>query len=184
MKTYWKIGFSLLVQTVLASFALAQNSSAQIPDLTFKGIPFGTSVSSFKAEMPGTVCRNPVDDRTICEGKIDFLDRLSEYSASFSGEGLTLVIVRIYSSESSKDPEKILKHEEDTFKHAIQQFMERLKIPEQFRTNFAIWRLGDQKEQAVILMRCDGKERCILKEEPGVQIMMTNDKFNKRKKDF
>jgi hypothetical protein len=184
MDKFFKVIFVIVLQHLFAGFVIAQNSSAEIPDLTFKGISFGISVSSFKNEMPGTTCTNPMDDRTHCEGRISFFDQPSEYSATFSNQGLTMVIVRIYSSKFSIKPEEILQHEEAVFQQATKQLLERFRVPEQFRKSFAFWRFGNQKEQGVILMRCDGKEKCIVEQEPGIQVILANERFNGRKKDF
>ena len=58
--------------------------------VTFKGVPFGSSIETFKGSFPGTVCRQR-KALSICEGNAQYLGLWGRYIAGFQSDRMDSV---------------------------------------------------------------------------------------------
>lgn len=161
----------LSIATVVFVGAPAFAQSLVVPDVSFKGIPFGTSILKFKEELPSIECNSLDATAFTCKGITEFFDTKAHFTAFFSSRGLYMVYVRIY----EKDMETL-------FAFARDSMIKRFNFFKEARLNsFIVWDIGGKNEQAAILTKCDGKERCIQQDEPGIMVYLLDTRFNAKK---
>jgi hypothetical protein len=87
---------------------LKESKLASESRLTFKGVPFGVAVDTFKASFPAANCR-PVGDEIYCYGTaIEYLGRVGQYRATFFRDRLGYVDFR-WEAGRGEDPKAVAK---------------------------------------------------------------------------
>jgi hypothetical protein len=156
------------------SVTCARSQSPALPDVSFKGIPFGTSQADFKREFPGVECSQLDASVTTCKGKTDFFKRQADFTVFFSGKGMYLAYARIYASDMDA-----------LFEQAMESMLERFKVFTEARLgSFLHWDIGGKNEQGASLMKCNGTERCLRQDEPGIMVYLLDGRFSAKKPDF
>lgn len=150
-------------------FERAEPNKPSQDRVTFKGVPFGSSVNQFLEAFPGTKCEPGFrTNLTICEGgAISYLSRSGNYSAWFTKNRL----VTVYVEMADKDPAGLAKQLQETLE---------IRFGPPTRENWkkytedgveglmAQWLLGDQE---ISISFCTGGFFCLI---VGTQIILSD----------
>lgn len=159
---------------VLTPSKRSEDQVATVPDVSFKGVPFGASKDELLKSLPGSECRSLSASTVSCSGATEFLGQQSQFFAIIGPRGLFLVIVRIFSGEPSS-----------AFSDAALAISERFKLPKGLRPGqFINWEIGYRGEQGILLAKCDGERgaKCqIDADTPGIEIVISDGRRAEKK---
>lgn len=139
---------------------------------TFKGLPFGSSREAVIQAFPDAKCEALDATTTTCSGTTDYFDRKARYSIWISNRGAYMAYARVFAQDM-----------DDAFSEAGTALVERFGVFDQMKPgSFASWRVGSDKDQGVMLTKCDGQNNCLDKASPGIMVLIRDDKFKPEKK--
>lgn len=150
-------------------------ADSQTPDISFKGLAFGATREVFLGEFPGATCQSQNAVSITCKGKTNFFGSDAEFTTFIGPKGMYMVYIRIYSERM-----------DDLFTDSALTLADRFKWWSEARPGSTIsWDIGGKKEQGIFLIKCDGKNNCLMKDIPGIMIFITDFRLQPPKvKDF
>ena len=170
------INFAIPADYILSKPLIPMSSiPAVTSNISFKGLPFGTSQKDFQAAFPGIICKSSDAVTITCEGQTDFFGRNAEFTTFFGSKGMRMAYIRIYATDM-----------DDAFTSAALSLADRFNWFYEATPGSKIsWDVGGKKEQAVFLVKCDGKARCLDQDAPGIMVYMSDFRFTPpKRKDF
>lgn len=158
------------IQLLAMTPTLAQASGTE--RATFKELPFGSSREAVIQAFPDAKCEAMDATTTTCAGITDYFKRKARYSIWISNRGSYLAYARVVAPDM-----------DDAFSEARLALIERFGVFEQMKPgSFASWRIGAEKDQGVMLTKCDGQNNCLDKASPGIMILIMDDRFKPEKR--
>ena len=139
---------------------------------TFKELPFGSSREAVIQAFPDAKCEALDAATTTCAGTTDYFNRKARYSIWISNRGSYMAYARVFAQDM-----------DDAFREAGMALVERFGVFDQMKPeSFASWRVGTEKDQGVMLTKCEGQNNCLDKASPGIMVIIMDDKFKPEKK--
>lgn len=139
---------------------------------TFKELPFGSNQDALMQAFPDAACKPQNAQTVTCAGTTDYFSRRARYSIWLSNRGVYMAYARIFTSEMDQ-----------AFSEAGSALLDRFGVFDTVTPDsLATWRVGDNKEQGIVLTKCDGKNNCLDKAAPGVMVIIMDDRFKPEKR--